>query len=182
MFRKIWYERWRLIYLIRFRANKAAYLRSIGVRIGEKCSIYATINDFGTEPWLVEIGNRVTIAGGVKFLNHDGGSRLFRHKYPNMNQFGNRFGTIRIYDDCFVGHSSILLPDVEIGPFSIVGAGSVVTKSVAQNTVVVGNPAHELCSVDEYCERYRGKMLDIKAHTQDELRRELTLKLWGEER
>jgi acetyltransferase-like isoleucine patch superfamily enzyme len=182
MLHKLWFERWRLLYYFRYRGNKVDYLRSLGVRIGESCSIYTTINEFGTEPWLIEIGSRVTIAGGVKFLNHDGGSRLFRYQHPNMNPFGNRYGTIQIRDNCFIGHSSILLPDIQIGPYSIVGAGSVVTKTVSPNMVVIGNPARDLCSVDEYMERYKGKMLELKARTVDELRRELTLGLWGEER
>ncbi|MGD8377075.1 MAG: acyltransferase [Acidobacteriota bacterium] len=182
MLRRFWLERWRLKYLIRYRANNVRYLRSIGVRIGEDCGIYTSIYEFGTEPWLIAIGDRVTIAGGVRFLNHDGGSRLFRLKHPDMNRFGIRFGIIHRHDDCFVGHSSILLPDIEIGPYSIVGPGSVVTRTVPGNTVVAGNPARTICSVDEYMERHKGKMLTLEATTRDELRKELTLKLWGEER
>lgn len=56
----------------------------------------------------------------------------------------------------------------------------VVTKTVVPNMVVAGYPARELCSVDEYMEHYQGKMFDLKARTIDELRRKLTLKLWGD--
>lgn len=41
----------------------------------------------------------------------------------------------------WIGANSILLPGVTIGKYSIVGAGSIVTKDVPDNTIVVGNPA-----------------------------------------
>lgn len=181
-FHKLWSQRWRLTYLIRYRGDKVAYLRSLGVRIGKGVSIYTTINEFGTEPWLIEIGNNVTIAGGVRFINHDGASRLFRDQIPNMNPFGNRFGKIFVHHNSFIGHSSLILPDVEIGPHSVVGAGSVVTKSVPPKTVVAGNPARFLFSIEEYILRYQQKMLPLKAQTRNRLRSELTRIIWGEER
>lgn len=46
-----------------------------------------------------------------------------------------------IGDDVWIGARAIILPGVTIGNRSIVGAGSVVTKNVASNTVVAGNPA-----------------------------------------
>ncbi len=182
MLRKIWMQRWRISFLVLYRADKTAYLRSLGMWIGQRCSIYNTINDFGTEPWLIEIGDDVTVATGVRFLNHDGGSRLFRDQFPTMSRFGNRFGTIRIRNNSFIGAGAILLPDIEIGPDSVVGAGSVVTKSVAPRTVVVGNPAREVSSLDEYIENYARKMIPIEAKDRQSLRRELTTKLWGRER
>jgi acetyltransferase-like isoleucine patch superfamily enzyme len=182
MFDRLWFERWRFIYLFRYHANKVAYLRSLGLRIGENCSLYNTVANYGSEPWLIEIGNRVTVAGGVEFLNHDGGSRVFRDRFPTMNKFGNRYGTILIHDNCFIGHNAILMLDIDIGPNSIVGAGSVVTKSVPPNTVVIGNPARQLCSLDDYIQRYLGKMLALESQNFNELRKELTMKLWKEER
>ncbi len=46
--------------------------------------------------------------------------------------------------NAWIGAGAIILPGVEIGENSVVGAGSVVTKDVPPDTVVVGNPAHEL--------------------------------------
>ena len=171
-----------LTFVLRYRADSIAYYRSLGARIGRGCSIYSGIGSFGSEPWLIEIGNGVTVAGGVMFLTHDGASRLFRGQYPDMHPRGNRFGTIRIRDNCFIGYGTILLPDIEIGPDSIVGSGSVVTRSVPPQTVVAGNPARPLCSLAEYIERYRAKMLFLEDRGPDQLRRDLTTKLWGEER
>ena len=58
-------------------------------------------------------------------------------------------------DNCVVGMRAILLPGVTIGPDSIVGAGSVVTRDVPPRTVAAGVPARVLCTLDEYAERYR---------------------------
>lgn len=164
------------------RGNKIAYLRHCGVRIGRDCDILNTVKNFGTEPWLIEIGQRVTLAEGVILYTHDGANRVFRDRLPDSSRWGNRFGTIRILDNCFIGANSIIMPDVQIGPNSIVGAGSVVTNHVPPQTVVAGVPARTICSLDEYIERYQSKMISIKSLDRQALRRELTQQLWGEMR
>lgn len=170
-------------YFVRYRANKIAYLRHLGVRIGQNCLILTEVNNFSSEPWLIELGNQVKVAAAVTLITHDGASRMFRRKFPEMNAvFGNRFGTIRILDNSFIGYGAIIMPGVTIGPNSIVGAGSVVTKDVPPNSVAAGNPAHRLCSMDEYIAKYRAKMLPLKAQDRVALRHELTTMLWGEER
>jgi acetyltransferase-like isoleucine patch superfamily enzyme len=170
-------------YYVRFRANKIAYLRHLGTRIGSSCLILTRVNNFSSEPWLIELGNHVKIAAGVTLITHDGSSRMFRSSIPGMNAaFGNRFGTIHILDNCLIGYGAIILPGVTIGPNSIVGAGSVVTKDVPPDTIVAGNPAHVLCTMAEYIARYQSDMLPLQAADRAALRRELTTMLWGEER
>lgn len=165
-----------------YRGNKVAYLRYLGVRIGEGCDLLNGIKDFGSEPWLIELGNRVTLAHGVVLITHDGASRLFRQSIPGSSRWGNRFGTIQICDNCFVGVNAIILPGVTIGPDSIVGAGSIVTRDVPPQSVVAGAPAQRICALADYVERYQQKMIPLTAVTSQELRRELTAQLWGEMR
>lgn len=172
-----------LNYFVRFRADKVAYLRHLGVRIGNNCVILTGIHNFASEPWLIELGDRVQLLGAVTLLTHDGTSRVFRSRFPEMNvAFGNRFGTIRILDNCVIGYGTIILPGVTIGPNSIVGAGSVVTKDVPPDVVAAGNPARILCTLEEHIARYRARMLPLTAQDRVALRRELTTMLWGEER
>ena len=170
------------VYYLRCRADRVESLRFLGVRVGEGCSIYTDPHNFGTEPWLMEIGNNVTTGQGVLFIAHDGTSRLFRGSLPGMNPFGNRFGTIVIRDNCFIGNNAILLPGTEIGPDSAVGAGSVVTRTVPPRTISAGNPARPIRTLDVYIETYTQHLIPLEATDRDALRRELTRKLWGHER
>jgi acetyltransferase-like isoleucine patch superfamily enzyme len=51
---------------------------------------------------------------------------------------------IIINDDVWIGAGCIILPGVTIGKGAVIAAGSVVTKNVAENAIVVGNPARFL--------------------------------------
>jgi acetyltransferase-like isoleucine patch superfamily enzyme len=171
------FERWVLC-----RGDKAAYLRRQGAHIGSHTAILCRVEDFGSEPWLVEIGSRVSIASGVVFITHDGASRVFRDRIAGASAFGNAFAPIRVRDDSMVGLRAILMPGVTIGPESIVGAGSLVTRDVPPRTVATGAPARVVCTLDEYIERYRGRMIPGLSSDRAELRRQLTLRFFGEER
>ena len=107
--------------------------------------------DFGSEPYLIEIGDHVTVSSHVTFVTHDGATWVFRHK-PEYSGL-QRFGRIFIGDNCFIGTRAVILPGVSIGDNCVVGAGSVVTRSVPDNTVVAGSPARAVCTYDEYVER-----------------------------
>jgi acetyltransferase-like isoleucine patch superfamily enzyme len=125
----------------------AEKFRNQGAKIGENCSIQ--IERLASEPYLVEIGNNVAIATGVRFLTHDGASFIFRDKFPALRYFGK----IVIEDDCFIGARSIILPGVRIGRGSIVGMSAVVIRDVKPGSVVFGNPAIQVSTVEKYRER-----------------------------
>ena len=124
--------------------TRAIYWRKKGVQIGDNVRILT--NMFLTEPYLIRIGNHVTLAGGVTFLNHDGAVWLFREEYPNLQ----RFGTIIIKDNCFIGQNVQLLPGITIGPDANVAAGAVVNTDVPPGTIYGGVPARRISSVDTY--------------------------------
>lgn len=121
--------------------------RKQGARIGENCSIQ--IKELASEPYLVEIGDSVAIAPGVRFLTHDGASFIFRDEFPSLRYFGR----IVIEDHCFIGSRSIILPGVRIGKGSIVGMSSVVIRDVKPGSVVFGNPAVQVSTVEKYKEQ-----------------------------
>ncbi|MHA1381797.1 MAG: acyltransferase [Candidatus Helarchaeota archaeon] len=122
----------------------AEYFRKKGAQIGEGCSIIP--RHLGDEPYLVKIGNHVTIAGGVTFLTHDGGVWIFRDEDPNIQVFG----PIIIEDNCVIGQNAILFPNIRIGKNSIIGAGSVVISNIPPNTIAMGVPARAWSSINKY--------------------------------
>lgn len=129
------------------RFTIAEYFRKQGAQIGDNCSIIPTV--LGAEPYLVKIGNHVTIAGGVSFMTHDGGPWIFRDEIPDLQVFG----PIVIEDNCVIGGYAVLFPNIRIGKNSIVGAGSVVITDVPPNTIVMGIPARPIGSVAKYKEK-----------------------------
>ncbi|MBG9979949.1 acyltransferase [Facklamia sp. DSM 111018] len=134
---------------IYFYIDPIKYARYKGVKVGERSSIMSW--RFGSEPWLISIGNHVRITSNVRFITHDGGSWVFREddKYKDVKKFGK----IEIKDNCFIGNNVILMPDISIGPNAVIGAGAVVTKDVPANTVVAGVPAKPIMSIEEYAEK-----------------------------
>ena len=143
------------------------YARYIGVKIGENCFI--STRNFGSEPYLIKIGNNVQLTSGVSLFTH-GGSHAARRSIPSFDIFGK----IVIEDWVYVRSNSLIMPGVTIGEGSIVAAGSVVTKSVPLHTVVGGNPARYLCSVDDYIEKNIKYNLNTKGMSSEEKKEFLT--------
>jgi carbonic anhydrase/acetyltransferase-like protein (isoleucine patch superfamily) len=107
------------------------------------------IHDLGTEPYLIKIGNHVTIAGGVLFVTHDGAVWVFREEVPDIQVFG----PIVIEDNCVIGQNAILFPNIRIGRNSIIGAGSVVISDIPPNCIAFGVPARVWSSIEKYKEK-----------------------------
>jgi len=126
------------------------YRKHMDVNIGNGCRIMdKRLGLFGSEPYLIVIGNNVTICENVRLITHDGGVAIMRIDHPGLNVYGK----ITIHDNCFIGINAIILPGITIGTNSVIGAGAVVTRDVSENTVVAGNPARKICSIDDYKNR-----------------------------
>lgn len=125
----------RILNAIQKRRDPLGYAQKIGVTIGENCKLIGSPN-WGSEPWLIKIGNHVEISFDCAFVTHDGSTWVFR----NEEQYKNivKFGRINIGDNCFIGARSLILPGVTIGANSIVAAGSVVTKYIPSGEVCGG--------------------------------------------
>lgn len=61
---------------------------------------------------------------------------------------------VTIEEGCWIGEKVIVLPEVNIGKGSIIGAGSVVTKSIPEYSIAVGNPARVIKQWDENCKQW----------------------------
>ena len=140
-----------------YTKGTVGYARKIGVTVGENCRLFTS--KFGSEPFLIKIGNKVTITSGVKFINHDGSTWLMR------DEKGRRYlyQRIDIGNNVFIGVNSIIMPGVKIEDNVIVAAGSVITKSIPSGVIVAGVPAKIIGSYSEIEKR----MLDLYVSDKD---------------
>jgi acetyltransferase-like isoleucine patch superfamily enzyme len=138
--------------------SRLARLTRRGLSVGRELRLNG-FPDFGTEPYLIRIGDRVEISGKVTFLTHDGATWVLPEG-PNGRDL-RKFGAIDIKDNCFIGHGSILMPGITVGPNAVVGAGAVVTRDVPEGTVVGGNPAKVIGSVDAFAVSAQKKSLQL---------------------
>ncbi len=121
--------------------------------IGEDCNICSHClieND-------VILGKRVTVKSGVQLW--DGiriGDDVFigpnvtftNDKFPRSKQYPETFSTTEIDAGASIGANATILPGIKVGRQAMVGAGSVVTRSVPPNAIVIGNPARIVGYVD----------------------------------
>lgn len=69
--------------IIRLFLSPLDYAKLIGVNMGEGIFIYGTV-DWGSEPWIISLGNNVHITQGVSFLTHDAGILIFKKDIPDL--------------------------------------------------------------------------------------------------
>ena len=124
-----------------------------GVKIGKNTELISDIC-WGTEPYLIEIGENNVISFDVSFLTHDGCINTLNRLY---NDNLSKIGKIIIKNNCFIGCRTIILPNVCIGNNVIVGAGSVVTKNIPDNEVWAGNPAKKICNTFDLYKKQKDK-------------------------
>ena len=98
------------------------------IRIGDNVRIHSSV--FIPEHTIIE--NRAWIGPRVVFTNS---------KYPNQEDSKQNLSAVIVKIGAIVGANCTILPGVTIGEYSMVGAGSVVTKDVLPGVTVFGNPA-----------------------------------------
>lgn len=135
-----------------------AYAKRIGVQCRGEVTIYgSSYSMFSAEPYLVTLGDNVYISVGACFVCHDGSTLPFRKNFPDLDLAGE----IRVGDNVFIGMGALILPKVTIGSNCIVGAHAVVTRDVADGTIVAGNPARAVSNTDSFLVKAKQKSLRI---------------------
>ena len=118
------------------------WLLQHGLRIGEKVDCFSWNGIDSIYPGLITIGNEVTITPGCRLLAHDASVGYLTKS--------TRVGVVEIGDHSFIGADTTILPNVRIGEWCIIGAGSVVTKDIPPHSVAAGNPARVICTTEEF--------------------------------
>ncbi len=130
----------RVLQVLALYAPGATTLRPVlhrlrGVHVGTDVFIGTDAIIETAQPHLVSIGNGAVIGIRTVIIAH------FRSEGAEAEADPRARPTVRIEDDAFIGPGVIILPNVTIGRGAVVNAGSVVTRSVPELTMVQGNPA-----------------------------------------
>jgi acetyltransferase-like isoleucine patch superfamily enzyme len=134
-------------------SENADYVRRWGGvhSVGENCSINLAATF--TDPAYVRIGNNCVLSD-CTLIGHDAVIHILASVYQKKI---DAVGSIDILDNCFIGHAAIVMPNVKVGPNSVVAAGAVVTRDVPPGVVVGGVPAKVLCTLDDLMVRFEAR-------------------------
>lgn len=97
----------------------------------------------------IVIGNNVLLASKVYISDHSHGeisSKALSIPPAKRKLFSK--GPVIIEDNVWLGEGVVVLPNVTIGENTIVGANSVVTKTFPKNSIIAGNPAKLIRTLD----------------------------------
>lgn len=134
------------------------WFRAKGISIGENCHIYSNI--LTPEPFLIELGNNVTISSFVIFVTHDNSICTMDNTKPNL------YGYIKIGNNCFIGERTTILYGVSLPNNCVVAAGSVVVNPFSEERIIIGgSPARIIGHWEDFLERNKDKAIsrfDIK--------------------
>jgi len=119
---------------------RETYCRLNGVQNGRNTmiSLGAKIDSHAGK---VNIGDNCHITYGSVILSHDGAAK-------NMCADDDGAGAVIIGNKLFVGVNAVILRNVRIGDNRVIGTGAVVTADIPANSLVVGNPAKVVRSIN----------------------------------
>lgn len=138
------------------------YLKKRGVSVGSSCYIpepTSVLVDL-TDPWLITMGDNITLTHGVILLTHDYGWSVLKKDGRFKGRVLGSQAPVKIGNNVFVGVNAIITKGVTIGDNVIVGAGSVVSKDCESNSVYAGNPAKKIMTIEEYAVKREQKQFE----------------------
>ena len=134
----------------------------VGVKLSGKpkyIGYHVIFDDFSK----ISLGDQVVISDQCHLLTHDFSittALISVNKEPVEDVQVNR--EIKVADNVFIGKKSIIMPGTTISENAIIGAGSVVRGNVEPDSIVIGNPAKKIKSLQAYASEYLSKTVDEK--------------------
>ena len=144
------------------RHKRQRYIESLvrsGLTLGKNVEIVGSFFFDPSHCFLISIGDNCTICPNVRLIAHDASTKKILGY--------TKIGKIEIKENCFIGDSVIILPNVKVGTNSIIGAGSVVTKDVPSEMIAAGNPAKPITSVNEYISKMKAIAVSKKVFSEE---------------
>ena len=128
------------------------------VHLGD--GVYCNFNVSFVDDTDIYIGDGVMIGPNVTFTTtgHPISSRL---RNPNKNTVYSFSLLIRVKNSAWIGANAVIMPGVTIGENSVVGAGSVVTSDIPDNSVACGVPCRVMREICERDEKYYFRDMEI---------------------
>ncbi len=146
----------KILFKIYYEINPVKAARMIGVKIGDNCRFVGKIG-FSTEPYLIKIGNHVSITNS-NFITHDGGVWVFRIANPKIDVIKK----IEIGNNVFIGDNCTIMPGVVVEDNVVIGAGSIVTKKLETGWVYAGIPAKKIKKIEDYKKQVMIEAINLK--------------------
>lgn len=148
--------------------EKIQYMKEVFAECGENCyielpfranwgghhvhfgrGVYANFNLTVVDDGHIYVGNQVMFGPNVTIAtaNHpiEPGLRMRALQYNK---------DVHIEDNVWIGANVVIVPGVTIGKNTVIGAGSVVTKDIPENSVAVGNPCRVIREIGEHDREY----------------------------
>lgn len=117
------------------------------ISLGRRVVIRPGTMLFADESAGITIEDDVMLGSGVHI--YVGNHRFSDAAIPVIDQARSPSQAVVLARGCWIGANAILLPGVTIGENSVIGAGSVVTRSIEPRVLAAGNPARVIRSVED---------------------------------
>ncbi len=147
-----------MIYRLRGEVSTEQLIQR-GLKVGKHLKRLNNVLIDDSHPWLITIGDDVTLAPRVHILAHDASTKVHLGY--------TKIGCVNIGDRVFVGAESVILPGVTIGNDVIIGANSTVTHDIPDGMVAVGSPARVICTTEEYLQKEKERMQACPVYGED---------------
>jgi len=143
---------WELVAFFQYGDLPTSYFVKRGMKVGKNFNRQSSTRLDPSHCWLISIGDDVTLSNKVQILAHDDTTRTYLG-------YG-RIAPVTIGDRVFVGANTTILMNTTIGNDVIIGAGSLVTGNIPDDSIVAGVPARVIGKTSEYIAREQERMKD----------------------